>query len=242
MGGFNFRDDLTSERAVNQFLSKFLYTRLKERGDILDFLIENDLKNQHAGVDVVLVVSNKYKIVIDEKAAMHYAKSSLKEAALPTFAFEISYEYKGKLKEGWLTNTKYDRTEDYLLCWLWVKSPVNSQQLKCDDIIQIEAMFLKKKDIQNFIINEVTNSDNLINFRDIALQKRISLEEKLNQITQGKVEEPVGQFNYPKWYLTGKDVLNESPLNIVLNKKQLLRLAKSHWLITKTELKRLDKE
>ena len=235
---FNFEDDLLGEQAVNKFLVDFLYERFKEKGYIID---SRELNKQHAGSDTVLTLKSGKKIVVDEKAAIHYAKTNLKEKAMPTFAFEVSYMYNGQLKEGWLTNPKYNATQRYLLCWLWVQAGTNKSRLKYDDIVQIEAMIFEKTDIQEYIINIVTADTDIVKFHIVASAKRVSLEEKILQKALDKIDEPVGEEPYPKWYLTGRNILSEQPLNILLYKNQLEKLAKSHWLVTRKGLIRLDK-
>ena len=238
---FNFEDDFLGEQAVNKFLVDFLYERFKEKGYIIDFEVSRELNKQHAGSDTVLTLKSGKKIVVDEKAAIHYAKNNLKEKAMPTFAFEVSYMYNGQLKEGWLTNPKYNATQRYLLCWLWVQAGTNKSRLKYDDIVQIEVMFFEKTDIQEYIINIVTADTDIVKFHTVASAKRVSLEEKILQKALDKIDEPVGEEPYPKWYLTGRNILSEQPLNILLYKNQLEKLAKSHWLVTRKGLIRLDK-
>lgn len=238
---YNFEDDLLGEQAVNKFLVDFLYEKFKEKGYIIDFEVSRELNKQHAGSDTVLILKSGKKIVVYEKAAIHYAKTNLKEKAMPTFAFEVSYMYNGQLKEGWLTNPKYNETQRYLLCWLWVQAGTNKSRLKYDDIVQIEAMIFEKTDIQEYIINIVTADTDIVKFHTVASDKRVSLEEKILQKALDKIDEPVGKETYPKWYLTGRNILSEQPLNILLYKNQLEKLAKSHWLVTRKGLIRLDK-
>ena len=219
----------------------FLYEKFKEKGYIIDFEVSRELKKQHAGSDTVLTLKNGKKIVIDEKAAIHYAKTNLKEKAMPTFAFEVSYMHNGQLKEGWLTNKKYSATQRYLLCWLWVQVGTNKSRLKYDDIVQIEAMFFEKTDIQEYIINIVTADTDVVKFHNVASVKRESLEKQILHGAFDSVNESIGYKEYPKWYLTGRNILSEQPLNIILYRNQLENLATSHWLVTRKGLIRLDK-
>ena len=239
---FNFEDDLLGEQAVNKFLVDFLYERFKENGYIIDFEVSRELNKQHAGSDTILTIKGGKQIVIDEKAAIHYAKTNLKEKAMPTFAFEVSYMHNGQLKEGWLTNTKYSATQRYLLCWLWVQVGTNKSRLKYDDIVQIEAMFFEKTDIQEYIINIVTAGTDVEKFHSLATAKRESLEKQILHGALDSVNESIGFKGYPKWYLTGRNILSEQPLNIILYRDQLEDLAKSHWLVTRKRLLRLDKK
>lgn len=239
---FNFEDDLLGEKAVNKFLVDFLYEKFKENGYIIDFEVSRELNKQHAGSDTILTLKDGKKLVIDEKAAIHYAKTNLKEKAMPTFAFEVSYMHNGQLKEGWLTNTKYSATQRYLLCWLWVQVGTNKSRLKYDDIVQIEAMFFEKTDIQEHIINIVTAGTDVEKFHFLATAKKESLEKQILHGALDSVNESIGFNEYPKWYLTGRNILSEQPLNIILYRNQLEDLAKSHWLVTRKSLLRLDKK
>ncbi len=239
---FNFEDDLLGEQAINKFLVDFLYKKFKEKGYVIDFEVSRELNKQHAGSDTILTLKNGKKIVIDEKAAIHYAKTNLKEKAMPTFAFEVSYMYNGQLKEGWLTNPKYHATQRYLLCWLWVQAGTNKSRLKYHDIVQIEAMFFEKADIQEYIINIVTADTDIVKFHTVASAKRESLEKQILHGAFDSVNESIGYKEYPKWYLTGRNILSEQPLNIILYRNQLEDLATSHWLVTRKELINLDKK
>lgn len=239
---FNFKDDLLGEQAVNKFLVDFLYEKFKEKGYIIDFEVSRELNKQHAGSDTILTLKNGKKIVIDEKAAIHYAKTNLKEKAIPTFAFEVSYMHNGQLKEGWLTNPKYSATHRYLLCWLWVQAGTYKSRLKYDDIVQIEAMFFEKADIQEYIINIVTADTDIVKFHTVASAKRESLDKQILHGAFDSVNESIGYKEYPKWYLTGRNILSEQPLNIILYRNQLEDLATSHWLVTRKELINLDKK
>ena len=237
---FNFEDDLLGEQAVNKFLVDFLYEKFKENGYIIDFEVSRELNKQHAGSDTILTIKDGKQIVIDEKAAIHYAKTNLKEKAMPTFAFEVSYMHNGQLKEGWLTNSKYSATQRYLLCWLWVQVGTNKSRLKYDDIVQIEAMFFEKSDIQKYIMDVVTSDTNVEKFLSFASAKREALEQRILREALNSANESIGSKEYPKWYLTGENILSEQPLNILLYKNQLEKLAKSHWLVTRKRLIRLD--
>ena len=161
---------------------------------------------------------------------------------MPTFAFEVSYMHNGQLKEGWLTNKKYSATQRYLLCWLWVQAGTNKSRLKYHDIVQIEAMFFEKTDIQEYIINIVTADTDVVKFHNVASVKRESLEKQILHGAFDSVNESIGYKEYPKWYLTCRNILSEQPLNIILYRNQLEDLATSHWLVTRKELIKLEKK
>ena len=133
-----FKGDLKSERAVNEFLQKYLYSYLVDDGIIDSFNSNTTLDQQHKGIDTIMYIINDETeeaarcINIDEKAAIHYARNNLGYKPLSTFAFEVSYLKDGELKRGWLTNEKYKETHAYFLCWLWIKADANKYNLVCE--------------------------------------------------------------------------------------------------------------
>ena len=257
-----FKGDLKSERAVNEFLQKYLYSRLVDKGIIATFNSDTTDDQQHNGIDTIVYIFNTDKTVnqnginIDEKTALHYAKTNLSHKSLPTFAFEVSYLKDGKLKIGWLTNEKYARTKVYFLCWLWIKENANKYALSCDDILKIEVMSIHKKVIRDNLIKRALGRVDIKVFEKSSVilrnkmsnkqVKRLELEQKLeplinaldeveeheNATQMGIHPEKSNRLSYPQWVLSSSDILNEAPLNIVVEKDELVNLASSHWVIT----------
>lgn len=257
-----FSGDLKSERAVNEFLQKYLYSRLVDKGIIATFNSDTTDDQQHNGIDTIVYIFNADKTVnqnginIDEKTALHYAKTNLKDKSLPTFAFEISYLKDGKLKIGWLTNEKYAGTKVYFLCWLWIKENANKYALSCDDILKIEVMSIHKKVIRDNLIKRALGRVDIKVFEKSSVilrnkmsnkrVKRLELKQKLeplinaldeveeheNAAQMGIYPEKSNRLSYPQWVLSSSDALNEAPLNIVVEKDELVNLASSHWVIT----------
>ena len=78
--------------------------------------------------------------------------------------------------------------------------------------------------------------------KTVASAKRESLEEKILHEALNSIDETIGSGRYPKWYLTGRNILSEQPLNIILYRDQLEDLATSHWLVTRKEVIKLEKK
>jgi len=102
----NFKSDLEREKELcllldryyNQYLNHYTFERI------------SDMKQQMAGIDLIFTHKTSGKQYhIDEKAQLDYVNENL-----PTFAFELSYEKNGILKEGWLFDTS-KTTEFYAL-------------------------------------------------------------------------------------------------------------------------------
>lgn len=257
-----FKDDLKSERAVNEFLQKYLYSRLVDKGIIATFNSDTTDDQQHNGIDTIVYIFNADKTVnqnginIDEKTALHYAKTNLSHKSLPTFAFEVSYLKDGKLKIGWLTNEKYAGTKVYFLCWLWIKENANKYALSCDDILKIEVMSIHKKVIRDNLIKRALGHVNIKEFESnsrilrekmknksvprLELERKLgplideleAVEESVSDTQMGIYPKIINRISYPQWVLSASTTLNEEPLNIVVEKDELVNLASSHWVIT----------
>ena len=256
-----FKGDLKSERAVNEFLQKYLYSYLVDEGIIDSFNSNTTLDQQHKGIDTIMYIINDEteeaarSINIDEKAAIHYARNNLGDKPLSTFAFEVSYLKDGELKRGWLTNEKYKETHAYFLCWLWIKSDANKYNLVCEDILKIEVLSIPKVKTRDKLIMRAMGSKDVKIFEskaDVLRKKmkdrgvyRLELEHQLDSLINALDDIPdynkthlqfdtdlLTATKYPQWVLTLPEKLYEQPLNIVIKREELINLANSYWIVT----------
>ena len=256
-----FKGDLKSERAVNEFLQKYLYSYLVDEGIIDSFNSNTTLDQQHKGIDTIIYIIKDGNdeqvrcINIDEKAAVHYARNNLSDEPLTTFAFEVSYIKGGELKRGWLTNEKYKETHAYFLCWLWIKSDANKYNLSCEDILKMEVISIPKVKTREKLIMRAMGSKDIKTFEkksDILREKmkkrgvnRLELEHQLDPLINALDDIPdfnkmhlkfnenlLIAKNYPQWVLTLPEKLYEQPLNIVVKREDLINLANSYWVVT----------
>ena len=256
-----FKGDLKSERAVNEFLQKYLYSYLVDEGIIDSFYSNTTLDQQHKGIDTIIYIIKEGNdeqvrcINIDEKAAVHYAMKNLSDEPLTTFAFEVSYMKGGELKRGWLTNEKYKETHAYFLCWLWIKSDANKYNLSCEDILKMEVISIPKVKTREKLIMRAMGSKDIKTFEkksDILREKmkkrgvnRLELEHQLDPLINALDDIPdfnkmhlkfnsnlLIAKNYPQWVLTLPEKLYEQPLNIVVKREDLINLANSYWVVT----------
>ena len=256
-----FKGDLKSERAVNEFLQKYLYSYLVDDGIIDSFNSNTTMDQQHKGIDTIMYIINDETeeearcINIDEKAAIHYARNNLGAEPLSTFAFEVSYLKDGELKRGWLTNEKYKETHAYFLCWLWIKPDANKYNLACEDILKIEVLSIPKVKTRDKLIMRAMGNKEVKTFEskaDILRKKmkergvyRVELEHQLDSLINALDDRPDYnkahlQFDtdllvarkYPQWVLTLPEKLYEQPLNIVIKREDLINLANSYWIVT----------
>lgn len=256
-----FKGDLKSERAVNEFLQKYLYSYLVDEGIIDSFNSNTTLDQQHKGIDTIIYIIKDGNdeqvrcINIDEKAAVHYARNNLSDEPLTTFAFEVSYIKGGELKRGWLTNEKYKETHAYFLCWLWIESDANKYNLSCEDILKMEVISIPKVKTREKLIMRAMGSKDIKTFEkksDILRKKmkkrgvnRLELEHQLDPLINALDDIPdfnkmhlkfnenlLIAKNYPQWVLTLPEKLYEQPLNIVVKREDLINLANSYWVVT----------
>lgn len=256
-----FKGDLKSERAVNEFLQKYLYSYLVDEGIIDSFNSNTTLDQQHKGIDTIIYIIEDGNdeqvrcINIDEKAAVHYAMNNLRDEPLTTFAFEVSYMKGGELKRGWLTNEKYKETHAYFLCWLWIKSDANKYNLSCEDILKMEVISIPKVKTREKLIMRAMGSKDIKTFEkksDILREKmkkrgvnRLELEHQLDPLINALDDIPdfnkmhlkfnenlLIAKNYPQWVLTLPEKLYEQPLNIVVKREDLINLANSYWVVS----------
>ena len=256
-----FKGDLKSERAVNEFLQKYLYSYLVDEGIIDSFNSNTTLDQQHKGIDTIIYIIKDGNdeqvrcINIDEKAAVHYARNNLSDEPLTTFAFEVSYIKGGELKRGWLTNEKYKETHAYFLCWLWIESDANKYNLSCEDILKMEVISIPKVKTREKLIMRAMGSKDIKTFEkksDILREKmkkrgvnRLELEHQLDPLINALDDIPdfnkmhlkfnenlLIAKNYPQWVLTLPEKLYEQPLNIVVKREDLINLANSYWVVT----------
>ena len=256
-----FKGDLKSERAVNEFLQKYLYSYLVDDGIIDSFNSNTTMDQQHKGIDTIMYIINDETeeearcINIDEKAAIHYARNNLGAEPLSTFAFEVSYLKDGELKRGWLTNEKDKETHAYFLCWLWIKPDANKYNLACEDILKIEVLSIPKVKTRDKLIMRAMGNKEVKTFEskaDILRKKmkergvyRLELEHQLDSLINALDDRPDYnkahlQFDtdllvarkYPQWVLTLPEKLYEQPLNIVIKREDLINLANSYWIVT----------
>ena len=256
-----FKGDLKSERAVNEFLQKYLYSYLVDEGIIDSFNSNTTLDQQHKGIDTIIYIIKDGNdeqvrcINIDEKAAVNYAMNNLSDEPLTTFAFEVSYMKGGELKRGWLTNEKYKETHAYFLCWLWIKSDANKYNLSCEDILKMEVISIPKVKTREKLIMRAMGSKDIKTFEkksDILREKmkkrgvnRLELEHQLDPLINALDDIPdfnkmhlkfnenlLIAKNYPQWVLTLPEKLYEQPLNIVVKREDLINLANSYWVVT----------
>lgn len=168
-----------------------------------------------------LIAQNLFKKYnIDEKCATDCSNRDLK-----TFALELSAEIcdknarisTGKRVDGWFI--KKNQTDIYAFAYVRAKS---KEDLRNNNIIRFEVLFLKKKNLIEYISNTIGTPSEL---------KKLD-ENFRNEVLEGKIANygEKGKKRYKKtinkdFTLCWSTHLAESPVNLLINKSLLRKLS-----------------
>lgn len=216
--------DMKAEDALATFMDKNFYSKLHDKdGNHVSYERKTDISSQLNGIDVELIVGNRH-FFIDEKASIYYSN-----AMIPTFAFEINSMQHGHEQpiDGWFINEDL-KTNYYMLIWPNVKCELtdgkwirkNPSEIQYSDFTIIEAMLIEKKDLVNEAIKHGCDKVHLIEYA-IELREMMEISNERKDI---KVDD------YFKITYTG--ALNEKPINVVIQKSVLKKIAKATYLIS----------
>lgn len=221
----SFRNqDMKAEEKLGEFMDEYFYSRLNSKGSSpLSFRRMKDKESQLNGVDIVIETDGK-TMKIDEKASIYYSN-----AMIPTFAFELDSIQRGHSEpvEGWLVNDNL-ATEYYMLIWPNVKCVKKNNQwirkdikhLQKDDFTIIEAFLIPKQEIRMELERRGYDREHLLLYakrmRELSKEQNIMKEEAINEEI--------------KFTFSGQ--LAEKPVNVVIRKSLLQKLAKGIYLIS----------
>ena len=191
-----FKADLKKERQLFPLLDRMYASHLKH----YTFERISDYKRQVKGIDAYFthkITGQRY--AIDEKAQLDYINDDL-----PTFAFEIQYQKKGQLKEGWLFDTTKE-TEFYaLITAIYEDSPNTYTSCKITLVNRKKLLaFLASKGIRKELLETV-------------IHKHSGKSAKL-ALTQLDAKKE-GYLYFSKLYKA------EKPINLILKLDFLIRL------------------
>lgn len=145
----SFKEDLIKEQRLFQLLDATYTECLKH----YTFERIADFRQQLKGIDVCFKHKTTGKTyLIDEKAQLDYVNDDL-----PTFAFEIQYQKKGRLKEGWLFDPCKE-TEFYaLVTAIYEDSPnvFTSCKITLVNREKLIAFLASRKITQDSLVSEI---------------------------------------------------------------------------------------
>lgn len=209
------KNDVRGEKALGLFLDKYFYPQLLNNNIITSFVREYDVLEQKRGIDVRIQVDNS-TITVDEKAQLYYIGNPL-----ASFIVEVNFfsSETDKLVDGWFISSS-NVTDAYLFIWIDKASSKLLNRIISEDFEEIEIMFIKKENIQKYLLKEGYSMSVIRN-----AAKRIRLGEVDAKTIKGKGF----HFSFTK----NRD---ELPINIVLEKKLLESLSGFHFIVTKEKV------
>lgn len=199
------KSDNEAEFEIAKFLDKNFYPSYTK-----NLIRYNDIAHQMAGIDVQFDYNNISDMLIDEKAAVHYVNKNL-----PTFAFEINFLLSsGQLVDGWFY-AKDKSTQYYLLAWLWAKKDTG---FKAEEITKADLVIINRK----LIIDMLSENG-------WTHQTAIECSEKIRQKNEAGAH---FRNDTNPFYFYYSPQLAEKPINIIINKKELIKLSVGRHVIT----------
>ena len=244
----NRKFDMEGERKVKKFLIEHFYKKIDPK-QILEgccgYRAVWKKESQLEGKDTILRFTDPRKhIYIDEKCALTYINKYLR-----TFAFEIIEKNKyGKYQDGWLIDEN-KKTDYYAICWLKGKTLYDEnglelkgynddnnkeiykyiERMKPSDLTRVEMFLIKKEKLLSVLENEYHLTKKTM--RDNAY--------KFVKEMQGKKDK--GPKNIPNndkmfYYYTGSKA--EQPVNLVIKRSLLKKIAKDIFIITPDNIER----
>lgn len=204
MGKSYFSDDLYFEQVMASYLDHHLYfnplfTEHERR---------SDADSQNRGIDIILS-SNEFNLKsakVDEKCAAHYCNIDLR-----SFAFELMYLKDNVQHIGWFLDNKKE-TEAYMLVWPFVEESLGFGKINNiseKDITGVRYLIIKRDKLFAYLAN-----------RGLDRERLLSDAELLMTGSERSIKTKYTQFHYYK-----SDKYVEGPVNIVINRSTLWRLA-----------------
>lgn len=221
------KQDMKAETVLGEFMDNAFYSKLRDKdGNKVGFKRVTDAVAQRKGIDVIIEGQGK-RFLIDEKATLYYSNMMI-----PTFAFEVSSIQKSSTVpvEGWLVNDALE-TNYYMLIWPNIKCKRNAEgvwervpldRLHRQDFTIVEAMLIRKKKILEFLEENGWPKERIIAFaNEIREYYRFNTEN---------IKLPVQETDGFYFYYTAK--LAEKPINIVIRKEILKKIADASYFIS----------
>lgn len=237
MAESNFKSDLFTEDIITDWIEENFNNMFPSYRPDNYFSKNKIIGLQHKGVDFSIrnmeIFSDSDIHAVDCKVASKYIKpmkdkNGEKQSSLPTFAFELSYIKNNQLHEGWLYGDKYSETEYYMIAWAWADLPyigsgfntkVNSNDITLNNIEEIEIMIINKKDIQDYAHNLSVTKNNFMRVSERIKELNETRKVLVNSDNKASI---VYSIDIP-----------ERPVNMVIKKEILLKLAIFHNVIKK---------
>lgn len=235
----NRKFDMEGERKVKKFLIEHFYKKIDPQ-QILEgccgYSAVWKKERQFEGKDTILRFTDPRKhIYIDEKCALTYINKDLR-----TFAFEIIQKNKkGEYQDGWLIDDE-KATDYYAVCWLEGRPLCDEdgrelnledktdmykyiKKMKPSDLTRVEMFLIEKRRLLSVLESEYSLTT--VTLRDAANSFAAEMQER-----KDKQVKPILNNDKMFYYYTG--TLAEQPVNLVIKRSLLKKIAKDIFIIT----------
>lgn len=207
-------EDMSAEGQLACFLDEYLYERFPHKDAFSQIERIYDRAEQLAGVDVRFTGVDGRVYHVDEKAQLYYLNRDL-----PTFAFEVQFLRRGQEICGWLCNDSL-KTDLYLLIWPFAAQD-SPQNIRAEQFTRLDCLLVEKKRLLAMLAREGLTPERLL---------REARQHRQNGHTGKIVIDGVSGIYY---YVSDIEKYAEAPINVVIAKDRLLRIAQRRYIVTK---------
>lgn len=206
-------DDMSAEAQLGVFLDTYLYNDFPHKESFSYIERVHNKAEQLAGVDVRFTSKDGTVYDVDEKAQLYYINKEL-----PTFAFEIQFLREGKETIGWLCNESL-LTDLYLLIWPFATQDT-PKGIRWDQFTKADCLLIQKNRILSLLEKE-----------GLTIEKMLADASSFRKTGRiGKVAIPGVKGIY--YYASDPCKYREAPINIVITKDKLLKIAQRRYIVT----------
>lgn len=209
-------EDMSAEAQLAYFLDKYLYSRFPQADSFSHIERMHNKAEQLAGIDVRFTCKDGSVYDVDEKAQLYYLNKDL-----PTFAFEIQFLRNGRDTLGWLCNRSL-KTDFYLLIWPFATQDTPNG-IRWDHFTKADCLLIQKKKLLAMLEHEGLTVERMQ--QDAA---RFREEGRVGKISVG-----ISGIYY---FVSDSSKYREAPINIVVSKIRLLRMAQRRYIVTKDDV------
>lgn len=205
--------DEHNETAMTDFLMRYLFERLTEYYPNIQSIRQvNDFPSQVQGVDLI-IETDQGPVTVDIKAQLHYVNRNL-----PTQALEL--EFTGfRRRLGWFLSEKVIN-DAYLFVFpnSYLDSDPRKTDYNVDDFTNVEALLISKRKLKEKLA-------------EVGFSEKDLLETWLPRI-KNTGEYRTNTAN-PDIHFTTSTFLAEKPINMIVSKSFLRKVAECEFIIDK---------
>ena len=207
---------------------------LRKKTNILKELgtkeIVKDRDRQLKGIDLVCDIPRIFPKSFFKKKDRNVDIKSIAKV-IPTFSFEISGNASSK-QVGWLCNDAL-ATDYYLIVYHQIEDEsmsykINKQKMTIDNIIYTKALLIKKEKLINLLkeeLHEVSIEKIVEDIRNQSEDKKGIRRYIIDN--SGKLKEKGSEDT--KFYFTVSNQLREKPVNVIIKRQFLEKIAEHVW-------------